>query len=267
MVLEPKVLEKFNSLLNMSLLKKQMYAEIVVEKQLDQQSVVSCSFGKDSIVVLYLCLQKQPATKVVYCDTGVEYPEVKAYALKMQKLWGFDLDIVKPTKNFWECVEEFGYPVIRSYAENGKRKKATVPRCCYHLKEKPMKLWLREHTKYSKIFLGLTAMESRQRKLLFLRNKASSCYFDNCTLKSRPLLKVNPIWMWSPENVFEFCRQNDIPLCPTYEKWKIPRLGCWACSAHLDWKRQLREFAPNIYVKAMKALHNQTTLDQVENNA
>ena len=36
---------------------------------------VSCSFGKDSIVVLHLVLQKDPEVPVVFNNTKVQYPE------------------------------------------------------------------------------------------------------------------------------------------------------------------------------------------------
>ena len=43
------------------------------------KSYVSCSFGKDSMVVLYLALQAKPDIPVLFVNTGVDHRETLAF--------------------------------------------------------------------------------------------------------------------------------------------------------------------------------------------
>ena len=62
---------------------------------------VSFSGGKDSTVLLKLVRELYPDVKAVFCDTGLEYPEIK------QHVKSFDnVEIIRPKKTFKQVVEE-----------------------------------------------------------------------------------------------------------------------------------------------------------------
>ena len=63
---------------------------------------VSFSGGKDSTVVLKLVRELYPDVRAVYCDTGLEYPEVKEHVKKFN-----NVEIIRPKKTFKEVVEKF----------------------------------------------------------------------------------------------------------------------------------------------------------------
>ena len=44
-----------------------------------QNVAVSFSGGKDSTVLLHICREMYPEIEAVYIDTGLEYPEIKAF--------------------------------------------------------------------------------------------------------------------------------------------------------------------------------------------
>jgi len=44
---------------------------------------VSCSFGKDSLTILYLARQIKPDIKVVHANTGVQYPDTEEFKKKI----------------------------------------------------------------------------------------------------------------------------------------------------------------------------------------
>lgn len=79
---------------------------------------ISFSGGKDSTVLLDLARRMYPDIEAVFCDTGLEYPEVRAFAMSKENvtpLRPLKYDRKKrryvPT-NFREVCETYGYPII-----------------------------------------------------------------------------------------------------------------------------------------------------------
>lgn len=68
---------------------------------------ISFSGGKDSTVLLHMVREMYPEVTAVYVDTGLEYPEVKAF-VKQQK----NVEIIRPKMSFREVITRYGYPMI-----------------------------------------------------------------------------------------------------------------------------------------------------------
>ena len=68
---------------------------------------VSFSGGKDSTVLLRIARKLYPDIKAVYCDTGLEYPEIKEFVKTFD-----NVDIVRPKMSFKQVIEKYGYPVV-----------------------------------------------------------------------------------------------------------------------------------------------------------
>lgn len=68
---------------------------------------ISYSGGKDSTVLLHLARGLYPGLPAVYVDTGLEYPEVKAF-VKQQE----NVEVLRPKKDFRQAIEQYGYPFI-----------------------------------------------------------------------------------------------------------------------------------------------------------
>ena len=68
---------------------------------------VSFSGGKDSTVLLDIARKIYPDIQAVYIDTGLEYPEVRQFALS-----GDNVIRIKPKMNFRQVIEKYGYPMI-----------------------------------------------------------------------------------------------------------------------------------------------------------
>lgn len=99
---------------------------------------VSFSGGKDSTVLADLCARVVKEANysplvLVYCDTGLEYPEirsfVKEYREYLEKKYDIEvkLDIVTPAMHFSRVIQKYGFPVISKdiagkiyYAQQGK---------------------------------------------------------------------------------------------------------------------------------------------------
>lgn len=68
---------------------------------------VSWSGGKDSTVLKHIAQSFYPDIKLVYVDTGLEYPELKEFVRKEP-----NVEILHPDMPFWKVVQKYGYPVI-----------------------------------------------------------------------------------------------------------------------------------------------------------
>lgn len=68
---------------------------------------VSFSGGKDSTVLLYIARKLFPDIRACFCDTGLEFPEIKDFV----RTWD-NVDIIRPDMSFRAVLEEYGYPVV-----------------------------------------------------------------------------------------------------------------------------------------------------------
>lgn len=67
---------------------------------------VSFSGGKDSTVLAHLVHDYFPDVPLVFANTGLEYPEIQAFARKMGATF------VRPKMMFSEVISKYGYPII-----------------------------------------------------------------------------------------------------------------------------------------------------------
>lgn len=66
---------------------------------------LSYSGGKDSTVLLDIVKRLFPDVPAVFCDTGLEYPEVRELALRKADI------VIKPEMTFKSVIEKYGYPL------------------------------------------------------------------------------------------------------------------------------------------------------------
>lgn len=67
---------------------------------------VSFSGGKDSTVLANIVHELYPDVPLVFANTGLEYPEIQAFARKM------GAEFVRPKMSFSEVISQYGYPII-----------------------------------------------------------------------------------------------------------------------------------------------------------
>ena len=89
---------------------------------------VSFSGGKDSTVLLDLARRAFPEIKAVFVNTGLEYPEIRKFALSFENVeelkpkWGRNAKKYghKPgdVLSFYDVVSTYGYPIISKAVSN-----------------------------------------------------------------------------------------------------------------------------------------------------
>ena len=67
---------------------------------------ISFSGGKDSTVLTYLVHDMYSNVPLVFANTGLEYPEIQAFAREM------GAEFVRPKMRFDEVISKYGYPII-----------------------------------------------------------------------------------------------------------------------------------------------------------
>jgi 3'-phosphoadenosine 5'-phosphosulfate sulfotransferase (PAPS reductase)/FAD synthetase len=214
---------------------------------------LSLSWGKDSIVMLYMVRKYCKKVKVIFANTGIEYPETYKYRDMMLKDNLIDIDYVetKPIKDFWTCVKEYGYPHYRMTNENDKKKRQ--PKCCIFLKERPLRN-IQKDFGVDLNFIGLMGTESMNRRRLFMR--LGGYYFK----KSEGINVCLPLMIWTDDDVLRYIKENDIKINPLYSQ--MNRTGCMFCSGFKNWEKVMVKYNKNIFKGYIRRKSGQTMLPE-----
>ena len=229
--------------------------------------VVACSWGKDSLVVLYMV--KKVADKlgrdfdVLWNNTHIHYPSVYKLKKSLEKHWDLNVIEATPQKEYWEIIDEYGFPGVNSSDRSDKANGA----CCYHIKKKPTKDAIKKH-EWDLYFDGLTAYES-DRRYLNLKEYGLSHHH-----KTFGLQKVHPVGWWTVNDIWDYIEENNIPYPTVYDNEvtgytkrghseqvcghqvdRAIRNGCWGCTLAIKYEpnkmKQLRTYYPKLWETLM----------------
>lgn len=217
------------------------------------QVYVSFSGGKDSTVLAFLVRRLYPDVKLVFSNTGLEFPEIVKFVKTYE-----NVDIVRPRIPFHKVVERWGWPVISKSTScaisryrntklpeqkqyrlwgktvNGKKYRAGVipqkyhhridapfkisEECCTYLKKEPLKKYAKKSGKQP--MTGIMMGDSHMRKRDILVRGCN--VYDAKAPMSRPLGK------WAEEDILQFIKEESIEICEIYSKG-YDRTGCIFC--------------------------------------
>ena len=232
----------------------------------DGDVYVSFSGGKDSTVLKHIVDSMYSNVPSVFVNTGLEYPEVRIFALKQPNVIRLD-----PKMKFYEVIEKYGYPVVskeqakyiyeyrntkseklkttRFYGNKWGRGKVSEKwkflldapfkisdKCCDVMKKSPVKKYERKTGR--KPIVGTMAIESANRTTAWLQHGCNA--FDS----KRPISQ--PMMFWTEQDVLQYIVENNLEIAPVYGQIEnhdgkfvltgCQRTGCMFCAfgCHLE---------------------------------
>ncbi len=174
--------------------------------------VVSFSGGKDSLVTLYLALKSlgPEKVKVLFNDTGLEFPETVEYVRRVCERMGVELIVADAGGAFWRGVSVMG-PPARDFRW-----------CCKVTKFAPIARVLK------RLFPGGALSLVGQRRYESAQRALSPRIWRNAWLPN--VVAATPIQDWSALDVWLYIFRERLLPNPLYY-FGLDRLGCWLCPA------------------------------------
>lgn len=204
------------------------------------EAYISFSGGKDSTVLLNIAREVFPNLPAVFCDTGLEYPEIREFVKRFENVvW------LKPQMNFRQVIQKYGYPLISKsvantlrgghepgsyrwkklhgevFLKNGKPSKFNCVKwqflldapfkvseqCCDVMKKRPFHKYQKETGQMP--IVATMADESMMRKNSWMKYGCNA--FDRA---SGP--QSRPMSFWTERDVLEYLIKYDVPYASVY---------------------------------------------------
>ena len=218
----------------------------------DGQVYVSFSGGKDSTVLKHIVDSMYLAVPSVFCDTGLEYPEIRRFVQDVKDdtwdCYNSDVLIIRPEMRFDQVIREYGYPFpTKAVAEKvcdakrgcqytakyfngtatnrlGKPSQYNCQKWKY-LIDAPFKISreccdvmkkkpfkVYERESGRKPIIGTLACESMMRSNSWLEHGCNA--FEGKCPKSQPLS------FWTEQDILNYIKSFNVPYCSIYREIK-----------------------------------------------
>ena len=181
----------------------------VLRERLAGEIAVVSSFGAESAVLLHMVAQIDPATPVLFLDTGKHFSETLAYRdLLVDRLGLTGLRVLTPDAELLAKRDASG--LRWSYDPDG---------CCEIRKVAPLARALEQFD------ASLTG-----RKAFQAATRANLPRFELDTSDALGRLKVNPLIDWTAEDVTAYFAAHNLPPHPLVAEG-YPSIGCSPCTS------------------------------------
>ena len=244
-----------------------MKIQSIIRKYGEDNFYISFSGGKDSTVLSALVDMALPNNKIprVYANTGIELNMIRDFVIELSKTDN-RIQIIKPSIPIKQMLDREGYPFkskrhsqmwaiwnnnhnntsaikyrdgLYNFSSNKCPKKLKYQftddfslklsdKCCFRLKEEPLKKWQDENNKPYGI-VGIMREEGGR------RSWAQCLAFNGKNLKNfQPLAPIAKDWEeW-------FIKMYNIKICDIYKPpYSFERTGCKGCPFNIHIQRTL----------------------------
>jgi phosphoadenylyl-sulfate reductase (thioredoxin) len=186
-------------------------------KRFNERAAIVTSGQLSGMVLMHLAAENQLPFRVCTLDTLRLFPETYAFLEKVESRYGIQIEQIQPDpQEVQQMVAEHGeYLFFDS--------KAKQEYCCNIRKVRPMQQLLETLDVW---ITGLRRDQSDARQQLRKAEIISST--------THPVLKVNPLLQWTTDEIWQFVRDNDIPVNPLLKAdadgHYYESLGCIICT-------------------------------------
>ncbi|SFR36825.1 phosphoadenylylsulfate reductase (thioredoxin) [Yoonia tamlensis] len=175
--------------------------------QLGKVAMVS-SFGAESVVLLHMISQINPATPVIFLDTEMLFPETLQYQKDVAKKLGLtDVRVVTPSR-----------AAVLAEDVDGLLHQADTDACCDLRKTRPLAAALKDFDGW---ITGRKRYQNGQRAALPLFEKDGD------------KIKVNPLANWGPADLKAYIEKHNLPRHPLVAQG-YPSIGCMPCTSRVN---------------------------------
>ena len=251
---------------------------------------VAFSGGKDSTVLLDLCRRfVKSDIKGVFVNTGNEYPEIVKFVRTVE-----NVVVISPACNVSRVIADNGFPLVSKETSlkirqvkntkseklikmrmvgKGKGAYGVIPekwkflvraqfnvseKCCDILKKRPSREYERNTGEVP--IIGTMAAESSLRRNTYIKR-------NGCNVLVGKHVASYPLSIWTEEDVWQYVKRYNVPICELYNDKQCQRTGCMFCGfgAHLDKGRRfemLYSLHPELYRIMMNYKNNGVTYRQ-----
>ncbi len=176
----------------------------LADVEIGEVALVS-SFGAESVVLLHMVAEINPATPVIFLDTEMLFPETLAYQRELANVLGLtDIRVVTPDRA--KVMERDVDGILHTFDTDA---------CCTLRKTEPLEHALQG---FGGWITGRKRVQGGQRAQLPLFEKDDGMR-----------IKINPLAEWTPQMIAEYIDAHDLPRHPLVARG-FASIGCAPCT-------------------------------------
>jgi phosphoadenosine phosphosulfate reductase len=182
--------------------------ELALKEEFAGKTAVVSSFGAESAVLLHMVAQVDPATPILFLNTGKLFGETLRYRDRLQDQLGLaDVRTLAPTREARETLDPDGALWSKS-----------TDACCNFRKVIPL---ARALAPFEAQITGRKRFQTRERASM-----PAVEHFDG-------RFRFNPLWQWSLAELASYTEAHKLPHHPLVEDG-YPSIGCMPCTRRVQ---------------------------------
>jgi phosphoadenosine phosphosulfate reductase len=165
----------------------------------------SSSFQTQSLPLLHMIAQVQPALPIFFLDTGFHFWETLLFREQLERIWGLNIVDLRADDRWQVFLNRFGRDLYMTDPDL----------CCYLRKVQPMQKALKQLRAWISGIRRDQTTDRAQAQIL--------------ELEPDGLIKINPLLNWTKKDVQDYIRNHNLPIHPLTQMG-YQSIGCKVCT-------------------------------------